>query len=61
MADDDVQTTLERIGINVPVADLPFLRRARQRQQELLNAWSSVVPHDSEPATIFRAEIEHKS
>ena len=42
--DDDTQAVLAGLGISVPAADLPFLRRARQRQRELLNQWSCGNP-----------------
>jgi hypothetical protein len=52
--DDDVGVMLARLGIVVPEEDLPFLRRARQRQRELLNEWSSFIPSDAEPALVFK-------
>jgi hypothetical protein len=57
MTDDDTKAVLEGLGISVPAADLPFLRRARQRQRELLNQWSAEIPSDAEPAMVFKPEV----
>jgi len=54
--DDDLRSALDRLGIKVPAADLPFLQRARRRQEELLAEWSQLVPPESEPALVFKAK-----
>lgn len=53
--EEDVQAALDRLGLKVPAEDLPFLQRARNRQQQLLKEWSS-LPADSEPALVFKVE-----
>ncbi len=58
-SEDDVEVLLERIGIRVPEADLPFLRRARQRQRELLDEWSKNIPLDAEPALVLRPSCNY--
>jgi hypothetical protein len=54
--DDDTQAVLARLGITVPAEDLPFLRRARSRQRDLLDEWSASLPPDTEPALVFRLQ-----
>ncbi len=54
--EEDVQAALDRLGLKVPAEDLPFLQRARNRQQQLLKEWSSSVLVDSEPALVFKVE-----
>lgn len=53
---EDVRQMLDRLGIRVPEADLPFLQRARERQVQLLNEWASLVPPDTEPALVLKVE-----
>lgn len=54
----DVQAVLDRLGLAVPAADLPFLQRTLLRQRELLRSLSAAVPADTEPAHVFRVRAE---
>ena len=53
--EDDVEVLLERLGVRVPEADMPFLRRTRQRQRDLLEEWSRNISPNAEPALILKA------
>jgi hypothetical protein len=50
----DVQAALDRLGLNVPATDLPFLQRTLSRQQEVLAQLRGTVPPETEPAHVFR-------
>jgi hypothetical protein len=54
----DVQAVLDRLGLAVPVADLPFLQRTLLRQRELVRSLSAAVPSDTEAAHVFRVRAE---
>ena len=54
----DVQAVLDRLGLAVPAADLPFLQRTLLRQRELMRTLSAAVPADTEPAHVFGVRAE---
>ncbi|RAI42987.1 hypothetical protein CH341_16600 [Rhodoplanes roseus] len=49
-----MEAVLARLGLAVPPEDLPFLQKTLARQRELLAAWVTRVPPDTEPALVFR-------
>jgi hypothetical protein len=51
---DSAQAELDRLGITVPVGDIPFLQRTLLRQRELLRGQSVQLSPDTEPAHVFR-------
>jgi hypothetical protein len=54
----DVQAVLDRLGLVVPEADLPFLQRTLLRQREFLLRLSGAVPADTEAAHVFKVLAE---
>jgi hypothetical protein len=50
----DVQAVLDRLGLTVPAADLPFLQRTWLRQRELSLRLRSAVPAETEAAHVFK-------
>jgi hypothetical protein len=55
---EDVQAELDRLGLDVPATDLPFLQRTLLRQRELLRQLSRIVPADTEAAHVFKVQAE---
>jgi hypothetical protein len=50
-----LRALLDRLGLVVPAADIPFLLRTFQRQRQVVDSWSELVPSQAEPAHVFAA------
>lgn len=50
-----LQTVLDRQGLVVLEADIPFLLRTFQRQRQLVDSWNVLVHPQTEPAHTFAA------
>ncbi len=44
---------LDRLGLVVPAADIPFLLRAYQRQRQVVDSWRNLLAPQTEPAHVF--------